>query len=56
MKNKDVVLRALDEVDNQLFIVIDLVGKAEITGQDAVDRLNRIRVKLQKVGDSVNHN
>ena len=56
MKNKDVVLRALDEVDNQLMIVIDLVRKAEITGQDALDRLNRIRSKLQKVTDSVGLN
>ena len=56
MKNKDVVQRALDEVDNQLFITIDLVRKAEITGQDALDRLNRIRGKLQKVTDAVGLN
>jgi len=56
MKNKDVVQRALDEVDNQLFIVIDLIRKAEITGQDAHERLNRIRSKLQKVSDSVGLN
>ena len=56
MKNKDVVLRKLDELDNQLMIVIDLIRKAEITGQDALDRLNRIRGKMQDVTDAVSLN
>ena len=56
MKNKDIVLRRLDEVDNQLMLVINLVRKAEITGQDALDRLNQIRDKLHKVTDAVTLN
>ena len=56
MKNKDVVLRKLDETDNQLMIVTDLVRRAQITGTDAVDKLNRIRQKLQDITDAVQLN
>ena len=56
MKGKEEVLRALDEVDNQLYIVQDLIKRTQITGQDAIDRIAQIRLKISKAADRVSLN
>ena len=56
MKGKDEVLRAMDEVDNQLYIVQDLIKRAQITGQEAMDRIAKIRLKLSKAAERVSLN
>ena len=53
MKDKDNVLRALDEADNMVFILSDLAKKQAVDTNEAVRRLNVIRGKLKYVADRV---
>jgi hypothetical protein len=53
MKDKDNVLRELDEADNMIFIMQDLAKKQAIKTDEAVRRLNVIRNKLKFVADRV---
>ena len=53
MKDKDNVLRALDEADNMLFILQDLAKKQAVDTNEAVRRLVEIRRKLKFVSDRV---
>jgi hypothetical protein len=56
MKGKDEVLRAMDEADNQLYVVQDLIKQAAITGQEAIDRIAKIRLKLSKAAERISLN
>tara|TARA_Y100001937_G_C6934238_1_gene247400 strand:- start:282 stop:452 length:171 start_codon:yes stop_codon:yes gene_type:complete len=53
MKDKDNVLRELDEVDNMLFILTDLAQKRAVDTNEAVRRLKEMRSKLKFVSDRV---
>ena len=53
MKDKDNVLRVLDEADNMVFILQDLAKKQAIDTNEAVRRLGVIRGKLKFVYDRV---
>ena len=53
MKDKDNVLRELDEADNMLFILTDLAQKRAIDTNEAVRRFKEIRSKLKFVADRV---
>ena len=53
MKDKDNVLRELDEADNMIFIMQDLAKKQAIKTDEAVRRLGVIRSKLKFVADRV---
>ena len=53
MKDKDNVLRVLDEADNMIFIMQDLAKKQAIDTNEAIRRLAVIRKKLQFVSDRV---
>ena len=53
MKDKDSVLRELDEADNMIFIMQDLAKKQAINTDEAVRRLAVIRGKLKFVADRV---
>jgi len=47
MKDKDNVLRRLDEADNMAMVLIDLANKKAIDTNEAVRRLNEIRSRIQ---------
>ena len=53
MKDKDNVLRMLDEADNMLFILQDLAKKQAVDTNEAIRRLVEIRRKLKFVSDRV---
>ena len=53
MKDKDNVLRELDEIDNMVFILADLAQKRSVDTNEAVRRLKTIRAKLKFVQDRV---
>jgi hypothetical protein len=53
MKDKDNVLRAIDEADNMIAILVDLAQKRAIETTEAVNRLNEIRRKLNFINDRV---
>lgn len=53
MKDKDNVLRMLDEADNMIFILQDLAKKQAVDTNEAVRRLVEIRRKLKFVSDRV---
>ncbi len=53
MKDKDNVLRSLDEIDNMLMILTDLAKRQAIETNEAVRRLKVIRAKVQFVTDRV---
>ena len=53
MKDKDNVLRELDEADNMIFIMQDLAKKQAIKTDEAGRRLAVIRSKLKFVADRV---
>ena len=54
MKDKDNVLRTLDEADNMITILIELAKKQAVDTNEAVRRLTEIRRKVQFVTDRVN--
>ena len=53
MKDKDNVLRALDEADNMIYILQDLAKKQAVDTNEAVRRLAVIRQKMKFVADRV---
>ena len=53
MKDKDNVLRQLDEADNMVQILAGLASKRAIQTDEAVRRLNEIRRKLRFVHERV---
>lgn len=53
MKDRENVLRELDEVDNMIFILADLAQKRSVDTNEAVRRLKEIRAKLKFVTDRV---
>ena len=53
MRDKDNVLRELDEVDNMVFILTDLAQKRSVDTNEAVRRLKEIRAKLKFVQDRI---
>ena len=53
MRDKDNVLRELDEVDNMVFILTDLAQKRSVDTNEAVRRLKEIRAKIKFVQDRV---
>jgi tetrahydromethanopterin S-methyltransferase subunit G len=53
MKDKDNVLRELDEIDNMVFILGDLAQKRSVDTNEAVRRLKVIRQKIKFVTERV---
>ena len=53
MRDKDNVLRELDEMDNMVFILTDLAQKRSVDTNEAVRRLKEIRAKIKFVQDRV---
>jgi len=53
MKDRENVLRELDEVDNMVFILTDLAQKRSVDTNEAVRRLKEIRAKIKFVQDRV---
>ena len=53
MKDKDNVLRQLDEADNMVMILTNLATKRAIDTNEAVRRLNEIRRKLKFVHERI---
>ena len=53
MKDKDNVLRQLDEAENMVMILADLAKKRAVDTNEAVRRLNEIRRKLKFVQERV---
>jgi len=53
MKDKDNVLRQLDEAENMVMILADLAKKQAVDTNEAVRRLNEIRRKLRFVQERV---
>jgi len=53
MKDKDNVLRQLDEAENMVMILADLAKKQAVDTNEAVRRLNEIRRKLKFVQERV---
>ena len=53
MKDRENVLRELDEVDNMIFILADLAQKRSVDTNEAVRRLREIRANLKFVTDRV---
>ncbi len=53
MKDRENVLRELDEVDNMIFILADLAQKRSVDTNEAVRRLKEIRAKIKFVQDRV---
>ena len=47
MKDKDNVLRQLDEADNMIQILVDLANKKAVDTTEAVRRLNEIRRRIR---------
>ena len=47
MKDKDNVLRRLDEADNMAMILMDLADKKAIDTNEAIRRLSEIRSRIQ---------
>ena len=47
MKDKDNVMRRLDEADNMAMILIELASKKAVDTNDAVRRLNEIRSRIK---------
>jgi hypothetical protein len=53
MKDKDNVLRVIDDADNMVMILTDLAKKQAVDTNEAVRRLNEIRHKLQFIQERV---
>ena len=53
MKDKDNVLRRLDEADNMAMILVDLAGKKAVDTNEAVRRLNEIRNRIKFAMDRI---
>jgi len=53
MKDRENVLRELDEIDNMVFILTDLAQKRSVDTNEAVRRLKEIRAKIKFVQDRV---
>jgi hypothetical protein len=53
MKDRENVLRELDEVDNMIFILADLAQKRSVDTNEAVRRLKEIRAKIKFVQERV---
>jgi hypothetical protein len=47
MKDKDNVLRRLDEADNMAMILIELAEKKSVDTNEAIRRLTEIRSRIQ---------
>lgn len=47
VRDKDEILRRLDEADNMSQMIVDLAGKKAIDTNEAVRRLNEIRRRIQ---------
>ena len=53
MKDRENVLRELDEIDNMVFILTDLAQKRSVDTNEAVRRLREISAKRKFVTDRV---
>jgi hypothetical protein len=53
MKDKDNVLRAIDEAENILAIIVELAQKQAIDTTEAVNRINEVRRKLYFINERV---
>jgi hypothetical protein len=53
MKDKDNVLRRLDEADNMAMILIDLAEKKSVDTGEAIRRLQEIRSRIKFAMDRV---
>ena len=53
MKDKDNVLRRLDEADNMAMILVDLASRQAVDTNEAVRRLNEIRSRIKFAMDRI---
>lgn len=53
VRDKDNVLRRLDEADNMAMILVDLASRKAIDTAEAVRRLNEIRNRIQFAMDRI---
>jgi hypothetical protein len=53
MKDKDNVLRRLDEADNMAMILIDLAERKSVDTNEAIRRLNEIRSRIRFAMDRI---
>ena len=56
MKYKDEVLQQLNESDNLITTVINLINTGSITPEEAINKLNSARIKVQKATERVELN
>ena len=56
MKYKDEVIQQLNESDNIITTVINLINKNNISPEDAINKLNSARIKIQKATERVELN
>jgi len=53
VRDKDEILRRLDEADNMSQMIVDLANKKAIDTNEAVRRLNEIRRRIQFVMERI---
>lgn len=53
VRDKDEILRRLDEADNMSMVLADLASKKAVDTAEAVRRLNEIRRRIQFVAERI---
>ena len=53
MKDKYNVLRQLDEIDNMIFILVDLAGKQTVEKNESISKLTNINRKITIIFDRI---
>ncbi len=54
VRDKDEILRRLDEADNMTMVLVDLASKKAVDTNEAVRRLNEIRRRIQFAAERIN--
>ena len=54
VRDKDEILRRLDEADNMAMVLVDLANRKAIETNEAVRRLNEIRRRIQFAAERIN--
>jgi tetrahydromethanopterin S-methyltransferase subunit G len=54
VRDKDEILRRLDEADNMAMVLVDLASKKAVDTNEAVRRLNEIRRRIQFAAERIN--
>ena len=53
VRDKDEILRRLDEADNMTMVLVDLASKKAVDTAEAVRRLNEIRRRIQFAAERI---